>query len=335
MIGIAVIGYGYWGPNLVRNFNQTSGCSVTWICDKSEVQCQKAGKAFPQVAITHQLDEVLNDANTHAVCIALPVYAHFEVAQQALKAGKHVLLEKPMCSTVEQCDQLIALAKMKGKVLMVDHTYLYTSAFIEMKAIIDRGDIGNIQYIDGTRINLGLFQSDVNVLWDLAPHDISMSNYLMQDVPEAVQAIGIAHTDSTLENIAHLFLHYPGNRMAHFNCSWVSPVKIRQLLVGGDKKMIVFNDLESTEKIRIYDKGYQVIPAAERHNLLIDYRVGDIHIPKIPQTEALTSMAQDFRNAIQDQITPISNAKLGRDVVHILESAQQSIKLSGKLIQMH
>ena len=331
---IAIIGYGYWGPNLVRNFNNTPDCEVSYVVDKDPERLKKAKETYNQIQTEEHYQVVLNDASVDAVVIATPVFSHHEIAKQALLKGKNVMLEKPMTSSVAEAKELIDLALEKNKVLMVDHTYLYNPAVEKIKEIVDSGILGSIKYIDSTRINLGLFQTDVNVLWDLAPHDISICNFLMNDRPHSIQAVGVSHTDSDLENIAYLTLFYSDNRIAHFNCSWVSPVKIRQMLIGGDQKMIVFNDLEMTEKIRVYDKGYEVLPNSHRSHLLVDYRIGDIMIPKVGQREALAGVAVDFVSAIKNGQSPLSDYQSGLDVVAILEAAQQSIKSKGKRIEL-
>lgn len=331
---IAIIGYGYWGPNLVRNFNNTKDVEVACVFDLKDNQLDRVKATYPNVKTTKDYNEILKDNSIDAVAIATPVFTHFDLAKQALSHDKHVLIEKPMTASSKEATELIEMATQKKKILMVDHTYLYTPAVQKIKQFLDDNIIGDLKYVDSTRINLGLFQRDVNVLWDLAPHDISICSYLMKDKPEAIQAVGVSHTNNDLENIAFLTLFYPNNKIAHFNCSWVSPVKIRQMLIGGDKKMIVFNDLETTEKIKIYDKGYSVIPESERDSFLVDYRIGDIQIPKIPQGEALASMAKDFYNAINTNSTPISNYKSGLEVVSILEAASQSIKDNGKKVQI-
>jgi len=331
---IAIIGYGYWGPNLVRNFSNTEGCEVAYVFDLSEKQLARVKSNYPDITTTTQYADILNDTTVDAVAIATPVFTHFTLAKQAIQNDKHVLLEKPMCSSVAEAMELIELAQANQKVLMVDHTYLYTSSVQKIKELVDDGTIGHIKYIDSTRINLGLFQKDVNVLWDLAPHDISICSYLMQEKPTAVQAVGVSHTDNSLENIAYLTLYYPDNKIAHFNCSWVSPVKIRQMLIGGDQKMIVFNDLETTEKIKIYDKGYTVLPESTRHQILVDYRIGDITIPKVGQSEALAGMAKDFVNAINTGSQPISDFHSGLEVVSILEAATISIKNKGQEVEL-
>lgn len=334
MIQIAVVGYGYWGPNLVRNFNNTSDCKVKWVCDREESQRQRAARMYPGVMTTANYDDILRDTECDAVLIATPVHAHFPLAKAALEAGKHVLLEKPMCSSVAEAHALIELAEKQNRVLMVDHTYLYTPSVRALYHYVEEGLIGKLQYVDSTRINLGLFQTDVNVLWDLAPHDISICRHLFRERPLGIQAVGVSHTASNLENIAYLTLFYSDNRIAHFNCSWVSPVKIRQMLVGGDEKMIVFNDLETTEKLRIYDKGYSILPQSDRERLLVDYRTGDILIPKIPQYEALSEMAKDFRDAVVEGVRPVSDYLSGLEVVEILEAADKSLKNRGQEVHL-
>ncbi|HRW76211.1 MAG: Gfo/Idh/MocA family oxidoreductase [Saprospiraceae bacterium] len=332
MMKLAIIGYGYWGPNLTRNFHNTPDCQVKWVLDLSEKQRLRVRSTYPNIHTTDRIEDVIHDHEVDAVVIATPVYTHFDLASRALKAGKHVLLEKPMTSTKDEAVALIELARKHDRVLMVDHTYLYTPAVQRMKQYVDEGLLGHIRYVDSTRINLGLFQTDVNVLWDLAPHDISICRHLLGERPISVQAVGVSHTENNLENIAFLTLFYPENRIAHFNCSWISPVKIRQMLVGGDEKMLVFNDLETTEKLRIYDKGYSVLPESDRDRILVDYRTGDIMIPKIPQFEALAELAKDFRDAVLHGKEPVSDYLSGLEVVEILEAADQSIKQKGREI---
>lgn len=334
MINIAIIGYGYWGPNLVRNFANTKDCVVHTVVDFRKERLDIAKRNHQNINITSNTDDVFLNNDIDAIVIATPVFTHFELAKSALTNGKHVLLEKPMTSSVAEAEQLIELANKHQKVLMVDHTFLYTGAIQKMKNMIDADDIGNIKYFDSTRINLGLFQPDVNVLWDLAPHDISILNYLKNETPISVQATGISHTNNGIENIAYLTVNYQSDFIAHFNCSWTSPVKIRLLLLGGDKKMIVFNDLEPTEKIKIYDTGYSHKTDEEKNRILVDYRAGDIFIPKIESKEALGGMATDFVNAIIYNSTPISNYQSGLDVIRILEASQISIKNQGKEVKI-
>lgn len=333
-MNIGVIGLGYWGNNLVRNFNNLNSCSLFAIADKDELQLEKFSKLYKDTLTFSDPNQLIVHTEVDAVVIATPVFTHFELAKKALLAGKHVLVEKPMTSTRKEAEELIALAKKNKLTLMVDHTFLYTGAVQEIKNLVLNGTIGNINYIDSTRINLGLFQPDINVLWDLAPHDISIVNAILPLKPLAVNAVGVSHTANGIENIAYLTLHFENNTIAHFNCSWSSPVKIRKFLIGGDKKMIVWDDMEPTEKIKVYDTGYTVKNQEEKEKILIDYRTGNIFIPKINMTEALKLMAEDFITAIKQQSTPLASAENGLFVVKILEAAQESIKNNGQLIQI-
>lgn len=332
MINIAIVGYGYWGPNLVRNFNTVDGCKVKWVADQRTERLVAISKIYPDILTTANLDDLYNDPELHAIVIATPVHTHFPMAQKAMEMGKHVLLEKPMTQSSEEAKTLIALSQQKGLVLMVDHTFLYTGAVQKIKDLIDNGDLGDIQYFDSTRINLGLFQQDINVLWDLAPHDISILFHLIKERPVSVCATGVSHTPNGLENIAYLTVRYPSEKIAHFSCSWTSPVKIRKILIGGSKKMVMFDDVEPTEKVKVYDTGYDVTNDEEKRKLLIDYRTGDIFVPKLAQKEALGGMANDFIKAIAEGTKPLSDWKIGLEVVQVLEAAQESIKNQGKEI---
>ena len=331
-MNIAIIGYGYWGPNLVRNFSLLNKCKVKIVSDFRQERLAIVTKTYPTVNVTTNSDDILLSNEIDAVVIATPVFTHFSLAKKALENGKHVLLEKPMTSTIKEAEELMNLAKQKGLLLMVDHTFLYTGSIKKMKDLINEKTIGDIQYFDSTRINLGLFQPDVNVLWDLAPHDISILLYLIKEKPYSVNATGISHTKNGIENIAYLTVNYSNNFIAHFSCSWTSPVKLRTLLIGGDKKMMMFNDLEPSEKIRIYDTGYNYKTDEEKNRLMVDYRTGDVYIPKLESKEALFGMASDFINSIINKTEPLSNAQLGLDVIQILEASQQSIKNNGKEI---
>jgi predicted dehydrogenase len=330
MINVAIIGYGYWGPNLVRNFNAVEGCNVKWVSDLRQPRLDLITKQYPNINTTTNVDDIFNDAEVDAVIVATPVHQHFPLGLKALNAGKHVLIEKPMTQSVEEAETLGALAKEKGLVLMVDHTFLYTGAVQKIKELIENGEIGDIEYFDSTRINLGLFQQDVNVLWDLAPHDISILFHLVKERPVSVCATGVSHTPNGIENIAYLTVNYASQKIAHFSCSWTSPVKLRTILIGGSKKMVLFDDVEPSEKVKVYDTGYNVSSDEEKRNLLIDYRTGDIFTPKLAQKEALFGMASDFIKAINTGSTPLSNWELGKDVVSLLEAAQESISNKGK-----
>lgn len=331
-MNIGIIGFGYWGTNLVRNFANLKDASLKTVVDARQERAGALAKLCATAKFSTSADEVIQDPDIDAIVIATPVHTHFELAKKALENGKHVLIEKPMVSSTEQAKELIELANKKNKILMVDHTFLYTGAVQKMKSLIDSGDIGNVKYFDSTRINLGLFQPDVNVLWDLAPHDISILNYLVKDKPYSVQATGVSHTNNGIENIAYITVNYDSGFIAHFSCSWTSPVKIRMMLIGGDKKMIVFNDLEPTEKIKIYDTGYLHRTDEEKKKVLVDYRTGDIYTPKIDTMEALLGMANDFVSAIINGGKPVSDYDSGLEVIKILEASQQSIKNKGQEI---
>jgi predicted dehydrogenase len=334
MAGIAIIGYGYWGPNLVRNFSAVPGSKVEWVIDLRTERLDIIKKQYPNIRTSSNYDDALNDPNVSAIVIATPVQYHYPMAKKALEHGKHVLIEKPMTQSSAEAEDLVALSKKKGVVLMVDHTFLYTGAVRKIKDLITSGEIGDIQYFDSTRINLGLLQQDINVLWDLAPHDISILFYLIGDRPVSVNATGVSHTPNGLENVAYLTVNYKTSHIAHFSCSWSSPVKIRKVIIGGTKKMIVFDDVEPSEKVKVYDTGYSVKTDEEKRSLLIDYRAGDIYVPKLEQKEALFGMAADFISAIEKGTQPISGWKVGLEVVKVLEAAQESIKNNGKEINI-
>lgn len=335
MIKIGIIGYGYWGPNLVRNFSLTPDCVVTAVSDNREGRLNILNKNYPSINCFNDANEIINSLDIDAVVIATPVHTHFLLAKKALQNGKHVLLEKPMTTSVSDSLELIELANKNGLTLMVDHTFLYTGAVIKMKELIDEHTIGTPNYFDSTRINLGLFQPDINVLWDLAPHDISILTHLISFKPYSINATGISHTRNDIENIAYMTVNYQNDFIAHFNCSWTSPVKVRQTLIGGKKKMIVYNDLEPSEKVRIYDTGYQHKTDEDKNKIMVDYRTGDVHIPKLSSQEALLGVAIDFVQSIQHNKKPIASAELGINVVRILEASQESIKNGGKEVKIY
>jgi len=333
-IKVGVIGYGYWGPNIVRNFFATADCTVRMVADGRPERLQLLAKVFPSIQGVRDASEIIGSTDVDAVVIATPVHTHFELAKRSLLQGKHVLIEKPMTSSVREADELIELALKKGLTLMADHTFLYTGAVQKMKEIIQTEVIGTPLYFDSSRINLGLFQPDINVLWDLAPHDISILAYLITEIPESINATGISHTGNNIENIAYLTVNYNSNFIAHFVCSWSSPVKVRQTLIGGDKKMILYNDLEPSEKVRVYDTGYNHKTEEDRTRIMVDYRTGDVYIPKLSSREALAGVADDFIQSVIHKRDPMSNATLGKSVVRILEASQESIKNNGKEIRI-
>ncbi|OGK17073.1 oxidoreductase [Candidatus Roizmanbacteria bacterium RIFCSPHIGHO2_01_FULL_39_12c] len=325
MIKIGVIGYGYWGPNLVRNFFGNNDCKIIKVADTKPERLFLLKKHYPAIKAVNQADEILNDRSIEAVVVATPVATHFPLGKKTLESGKHLLLEKPMASSLFEAEKLVELAKKKKKVLMVDHTFVYKDAVRKIKQMIDERIVGKLRYLDSTRTNLGLFQPDVNVLWDLAAHDVSILLYLQKEKPLSIQASGVSHTGNKIENLAYLTLKYRSGFVAHFNVSWISPVKIRMMLIGGSKKMVVFNDVEPSEKIRIYDSRYRVRDNKDKNKFIVDYRMGDIHIPKIDLKEALSDMASDFIESIKTGKRPVADMEHGLEVVKILSLAQQSL----------
>lgn len=332
-INLGIIGYGYWGPNLARNFFAANDCNLKAVADGRPERLAVLSKLFPSVNGVKDADDIINDTSIDAVVIATSVFSHFPLAKKALLAGKHVLIEKPMTASVAEADELIELAAKRGLTLMVDHTFLYTGAVSKMKELIDNKVIGVPKYFDSSRINLGLFQPDVNVIWDLAPHDLSILTYLVDQKPASINATGISHTQNGIENIAYMTVNYDSDFIAHFNVSWTSPVKVRQTLIGGDVKMIVYNDLEPSEKVRVYDTGYAhktEKTEEDRTRIMVDYRTGDVFIPKLSTQEALLGVANDFVQSIIQKRKPKADGCLGRQVVRILEASQVSIKNGGK-----
>lgn len=329
MIKLGIIGYGYWGPNLVRNFFGQNDCTIKAVADSRPERLEHLNQLYPSITAVLNADEIINNPEIDAVIIATPVHTHFTLAHKALTMGKHVFVEKPMASSVSECEKLIELSIQKNLVLMVDHTFLYTGAVEKIKELIDTDILGNIKYMDSTRINLGLFQPDINVLWDLAPHDLSILRYLYDATPYSINATGISHTHNGIENIAFMTINYTSGFIAHLNCSWTSPVKVRMMMIGGDKKMIVYNDVEPTEKIKVYDTAYQVKTDEDKNKILIDYRVGDIYVPKISNKEALASVATDFITGICENKLPRSSYIIGLDIIKMLEASERSIKNNG------
>jgi predicted dehydrogenase len=334
MVKVGVIGYGYWGPNLVRNFTSQKFGTLVAVAESNIQRHEVIKKQQPTVNLFIDALDLILSSEVDAVVIATPVFTHYKFAKLALENGKHVLLEKPMTSTVAESLELINLAEQKNLTLMVDHTFLYTGAVDRIKSFVDSGEIGKLQYFDSTRINLGLFQPDINVLWDLAPHDISILNYITDNKPYSVNATGVSHTNNGVENVAYMTINYESNFIAHFNCSWTSPVKVRSTLIGGDKKIIHYNDLEPSEKVRLYDTGYEHKTMQDRNSILVDYRVGDVYIPKLSSQEALFGVANDFLTSITNVTQPRANATLGMEVVKILEASQESIKNHGKEVRI-
>ncbi len=334
MIKIGIIGYGYWGPNVVRNFLSTKGAQIISICDINKDALNKARKNYPKLEMVSDSSEILTSSEIDAVAIVTPVYTHFELAKKAIENGKHIFVEKPFTSSVAEAEELIELAEKKNVKIMVDHTFLFTGAVRKIKKLIEDGTLGNIYYFDSTRVNLGLFQHDINVIWDLAPHDLSIMDYVIQEKPSGITATGIEHFGRGLEDVAYITVFFDKDIIAHFNVNWLSPVKIRMTLIGGEKKMLVWNDLESDEKVKIYDRGVNVEDKKGIYELLVSYRSGDIWTPMVEETEALKLEAEYFIDCIEKNKTPINDGHAGLRVVKILEASNLSIKNNGKMVKI-
>jgi predicted dehydrogenase len=330
---MGVIGYGYWGPNIVRNFSSVDGIQVVAVCDSSPDMLKKARKTYPALEVSTDPASILESTNIDAVAVITPVFTHFDLARKALENGKHVFVEKPFTFTVQQAEELVELADRKGLKIMVDHTFLFTGAVKKIKELMDEGALGKLYYYDSMRVNLGLFQHDVNVVWDLAPHDFSVMDFLIQEKPVALSATGEIHYNG-FEDIAYVTVYCEQNVIAHFNVNWLSPVKIRTTLLGGDKKMLLWNDLEADEKLKIYDKGVEVTNRENVYELLVSYRSGDAWIPRIDQVEALKLEANYFVDCVTNDKTPINDGHAGLRIVKMLEAANESLKGKGKLVEL-
>jgi len=332
---IAVIGYGYWGPNLVRNFSWTDGVEVKYVCDLDKKRLATVRGMFPNVeVITTNYQEVLDDPEVTAVAISTPVRTHYPLAKAALLKGKHVLVEKPMTDSVSQGEELVKLAKDNNLILMTDHTFLYTGAVRKIKELVDAGTLGEVLYFDSMRINLGLFQSDVNVIWDLAPHDLSIMLHVIDKKPVSVSAQGVAHVAGQPVNIAYMTVYFEDTTIAHFNVNWLSPVKVRQILIGGSKKMILFDDNNNTEKVKVFDSGVDLGSKEDLYKALISYRTGDVYSPKLDGSEALRLECSHFLECIEKQQTPLTDGQFGLDVVRLLDAAQRSMDNRGAVVEL-
>ncbi|MBE9189321.1 Gfo/Idh/MocA family oxidoreductase [Gloeocapsopsis crepidinum LEGE 06123] len=335
-INIGVIGYGYWGPNLVRSFAGIPGARVVAVSDFNVERLAKVQSRYPAMKVTTNSHDLFADSQIDAIAIATPVSTHFDLALAALQAGKHVLVEKPMTVNSQQAITLIEEAKGRNLVLMVDHTFVYTGAVRKMRELVATRIVGDIYYYDSVRVNLGLFQHDVNVLWDLAVHDLSIMDYVLQLEPYAVSATGISHVPGEPENIAYLTLFFENNLIAHIHANWLAPVKVRRTLLGGSQKMVCYDDLEPSEKVKVYDKGITVNGSSEKvYQMLVGYRTGDMWAPKLDMTEALQTEALHFIHCIQQGDHPITDGEAGLRVVKILEAATQSMKKQGGLVELN
>ncbi len=335
MIGIGVVGYGYWGPNLVRNFMEADGSSVAAVCDLSDERLAQARRRYPAIATTKDYRVLLDDPGVDAIAIATPVSTHFTLAMQALKAGKHVLVEKPFTLNSEEALRLVDEAAIRQRVLMVDHTFVYTGAVRVIREAVSSGALGDIYYYDSVRVNLGLFQHDVNVIWDLAVHDLAILDFVLVNKPSAVSATGISHIPGQPANVAYITLFFPSNQIAHLHVNWLAPVKVRRTLIGGSDKMIVYDDLEPSEKVKIYDKGVSLSADSEQvYELLVSYRSGDMWAPKLDNSEGLRREALHFIDCIENNKQPETDGLAGLRIVRLLEAADQSLAARGKLIEI-
>jgi predicted dehydrogenase len=331
MVNFGVIGYGYWGPNVVRNLTSLEGSPVLAVAEKSPTARKRVQKAYPGIKVTPDASEVISSAEIDAVAVVTPVWTHYELAKAALENGKHVFVEKPFTSNTAQAEELINLAERKNLQIMVDHTFLFTGAVRKIQKLLKEGTLGKLYYYDSTRVNLGLFQHDCNVIWDLAPHDLSIMNHLLHKDAEAISATGQAHLNGH-EDIAFITAYYPDKMIAHVNVNWISPVKVRTTLIGGEKKMLVWNDLEADEKLKIYDKGVDVKSQEGVYNLLISYRSGDMWAPQVEQVEALKLELGYFVECINKQEKPFNDGHAGLKVVRMLEAADKSLAKRGELV---
>jgi predicted dehydrogenase len=335
MIKVGVIGYGYWGPNLVRNFMAAPGSAVTRVCDLREERLAPLQKLYPGIKTCNNSNELVNDPQIDAVVIATPVSSHFELALAALKAGKHLLVEKPLAATSDQARQLIDAAAKRNLVLLVDHTFVYTDAVRKIRELISSGQLGDIYYYDAVRVNLGLFQHDVNVIWDLAIHDLSVMDYVLPAKPVAISTTGISHIPGQPENVAYITLFFSGAQIAHVHVNWLTPVKVRHTLIGGSEKMILYDDLEPSEKVKIYDKGINVTPRPEDvYKMLVSYRSGDMWAPRLDNTEALQTEALHFIDCVENNRQPETDGAAGLRMVQMIEAAEMSLRDRGRLIEL-
>jgi predicted dehydrogenase len=338
MIGIAVVGYGYWGPNLVRNISEATGAQLRCVCDLNRERLAAVQLRYPGVETTDNFETVLQSPKIDAIAIATPVSSHFRLAMQALMAGKHVFVEKPMAATAEEASRMVDEAARRGLVLAVDHTFVHTGAVRKMREIVESG-LGDMYYYDSVRVNLGLFQHDVSVIWDLAVHDLSILDYVLPERPVAVSAMGMSHVLGEPENIAYLTLFFESKLIAHIHVNWLAPVKVRRTLIGGSHKMIVYDDLEPSEKIKVYDKGITINPSSDAYGekvrqMLVGYRSGDMYAPKLDMTEALRRELEEFVRCIEHDARPTTDGHAGLRVVRILEAATRSLAQRGRIVEL-
>ncbi|HTV75182.1 MAG TPA: Gfo/Idh/MocA family oxidoreductase [Candidatus Acidoferrales bacterium] len=335
-VNVGVVGYGYWGPNLVRNFMSlpSDAARVKTICDKREDRLAGATRIYPSIATTTDYDGILKDPEIDLIAIATPVASHFPLTEKALHAGKHVLVEKPLAGSVLEAESLVALAHSSGRKLFVDHTFVFTPAVRRMRELVQTGSMGELLYYDSTRINLGIFQHDVDVVWDLVPHDLSILDFLLSGLsPSRVSCTGVAHYGD-LADLAYVTLYYPNGFIAHINVNWLAPVKIRQILLCGDKQMMVYDEHTVQEKVRIYDRGVRVTNSEDLYQKLVEYRDGDMFAPKLPNTEALRNEIENVIASIRGKRAEVVDGEAGLRVVRTLEAATRSMNLQGRPVEI-
>ena len=336
MLKVAIVGYGYWGPNLVRNFVDNPMTDVSYVCDIDESRLRSFKLKDKRIKTTANYKDILKDDNVELLAVSTPLSTHYRITKDALLAGKHVLIEKPMTAKVSQAESLIELAEKRNLTIFVDHTFVYTGAVRKMKELISSGEIGRIYYFDSVRLNLGLFQKDINVIWDLAPHDFSIMDYLIEEEIMSISAIGGNCVLGKIEDIAYVTVKFQNGLVAHFHLNWLSPVKIRRILIGGSKKMIVFDDLNPDEKVKIYDKGVTLMsPSRNRlYKNLVQYRIGDMYSPTVDRTEALKTEVSHLVNCIKNKKKPLTDGQAGLRVVKLLEAAQRSLIKGGVFVKI-
>ncbi len=335
IISVGVIGLGYWGPNLVRNFMSCGRTAVTWLCDLNPARLDTVGARAPTARRSSDVREVLADASLDAVAVAVPVARHYELVKRALQSGKHVLVEKPLAASTAEATDLLALAKDVGRVLLVDHVFLYSSAVQKVAELVRSGEVGDLLFFDSIRINLGLFQHDVNVVWDLAPHDLSIIDHLLGRLPHSLVAVGVSHAGNRLEDVAYLHLDYGDNLLASVHVNWLSPVKVRHFLIGGSRRSVLYNDLDLSERVKVYDRGIDVSKDPEGiRQALVSYRSGDVLSPRVDTTEPLVNLVEHFVDCIEKRATPLSGGEQGLRIVRILEAAQASLSHRGERVTL-
>jgi predicted dehydrogenase len=336
-VKIGLIGYGYWGPNLLRNFAKQPGCRVVAVADRDADRLAGAGRLHPTARLVRSAEELLADRSVDAVAISTPISTHFELAKRALEAGKHVLVEKPMTATIRDAERLAALAERNRLTLMVDHTFVYSGAAKTIKGLVQSGEVGDVFYYDSVRVNLGLFQQDVNVLWDLAPHDFSIMSHVLDAKPKTVWAVGsrLPRTKGwKTESVVYVTIEFSDGMLAHFHLNWLSPVKVRRTLIGGSKRMIVYDHLDPDNQVKVFDKGVEMHSQAERYQLLVQYRAGDMWAPKVDQREALDTACAHFLSCLATGTLPLSDGQAGLENVRLLDAADRSLRAKGKAVTL-